>query len=136
MMDVMHSLQGLASFLAYFASALVAEGIFLAIYMAVTPHDEMRLIRAGNKAAAVSLAGAVFGFTFPLASAIAHSVSYIDFAVWAAVALVVQIVVFLIANAALGGLSRRVDDGDVAAGATLATASLAVGIINAACMSY
>jgi putative membrane protein len=135
-MNAMTSLAGLGPFLAYFAGALVAEAIFLAIYMAVTPHHEMRLIRAGNTAAAMSLAGAVLGFTFPLASAIAHAVSYVDFAVWAGVALVVQIVVFLVANYSLGGLSRRVDTGDMAAGAILATASLAMGIINAACMTY
>ena len=135
-MNVMTSIAGLGPFLIYLAGAIIAEAIFLAIYMAVTPHHEMRLIRAGNTAAALSLAGAVLGFTFPLASAVAHAVSFLDFAVWAGVALVVQIVVFLIANTALGGLSRRVDTGDTAAGATLATASLSMGLLNAACMTY
>jgi putative membrane protein len=134
--NAMSSLAGLGPFLIYFAGTLVAEAFFLAIYMAVTPHHEMRLIRAGNTAAALSLAGAVLGFTFPLASAVAHAVSYVDFAVWAGVALVVQIVVFLVADRSLGGLSRRVDTGDTAAGATLATASLAIGLLNAACMTY
>jgi putative membrane protein len=135
-MDVMISLQGLGSFLAYFAGALAAEAVFIAIYMGVTPHHEMRLIRAGNTAAAVSLGGTILGFSMPLASIIAHSVSFLDFLVWSGIALVVQIVVFLVANFALGGVARRIDEGNMAAGATLATLSLAIGLINAACMTY
>ena len=135
-MDVMHSLQGLGSFLAYFAGALAAEAIFIAIYMGVTPHHEMRLIRDGNTAAAVSLGGTLLGFTLPLASIIAHSVSFLDFLIWSAVALIVQIVVFLLVSFALGGVPRRIAEGNMAAGTTLATASLAIGVINAACMTY
>jgi putative membrane protein len=104
--------------------------------MAVTRHNEMALIRRGNVAAAISLAGAVLGFTLPLSSAIVHSVSVLDMVVWSVVALVVQILVFLAANLALRGLSTRIEENDVAAGITLAAASLAIGMLNAASMSY
>ena len=132
---MMFSLEGVDSFLLYFATALVAEAIFVVLYMAVTPHDETRLIRAGNPAAALSFAGAVMGFTLPLTSAIAHNVSLPGTVVWAVVALVVQLAVFLLINLSLRDLSRRIEQGDLAAGIMVAVASVASGMISAACMT-
>ena len=134
-MDIMHSLQGVDDFLLYFATAVVAEAVFVLLYMAVTPYHEAALIKAGNTAAAITLAGAVLGFTLPLASAIAHNVSLLGTVVWAAVALVVQLAVFMLANLFLRGFSRRIEEGNVAAGITVAVASLVAGIISAACMT-
>ena len=133
-MDIMQSLQGIDGFLLYFATAVVAEAIFVVLYMAVTPHHEATLIKAGNTAAAVSFGGAVLGFTLPLASAIAHNVSLSGTVAWAVVALVVQLAVFLLANLFLSGLSRRIEQGEVAAGITVAVASLVSGMLSAACM--
>lgn len=128
--------ESFGSFLVYFGVAIGAEIIFIVLYQAVTPHKEVKLIRAGNVAAAVSLAGAVIGFTVPLASVIIHSVSLIDMVIWSAVALVVQVIVFFLANLLLRGLSKRIEEGNAAAGVTVAAASLAIGIVNAASMSY
>lgn len=135
-MDLTYSLQGLGNFLVYFATALGAEAVFVVLYMAVTPHREMALIRAGNTAAAASLGGAILGFTLPVASAVANSVSLLDMVVWCVVALIVQLGVFLIASLFLRGLSRRIEEGNVAAGVTVAAASLAIGVLNAASMTY
>lgn len=135
-MNIMFSLQGVGSFLSYFGAAVVAEAVFLAVYMAVTKHNEAALIRKGNVAAAVSLGGAVLGFTLPLASAVIHSVSLLDMAVWSVLALVVQIAVFLLVDRVLKGISAQIEQDNMAAGATLAVASLAIGVINAASMSY
>ncbi|HTI88280.1 MAG TPA: DUF350 domain-containing protein [Alphaproteobacteria bacterium] len=126
----------LANFLVYFVVALVLEVVFVALYVRVTPHHEFALIRQGNVAAAISLGGAALGFTLPLASVIAHSVSLLDLAVWSVVALVAQLAVFLAVDAGLRQVSRHIEDGNVAAAATLASASLGIGIINAACMTY
>jgi putative membrane protein len=134
-MDQMFSLQGVDSFFLYFATAIAAEAIFVALYMAVTPHHEATLIRAGNPAAALSFGGAVIGFTLPLTSAIAHNVSLPGTMVWAAVALVVQLAVFLLTNLFLRDLSRRIEQGDLAAGIMIAVASVASGLISAACMT-
>jgi putative membrane protein len=126
----------LGNFLIYFAAALLAEAIFVALYMAFTPHHEAKLIKEGNIAAAISMAGAVIGFTLPLASVIIHSVSLLDMVIWSAVALVVQIAVFVVASLLLRGLSRRIEAGNVAAGVTVAAASFVIGMVNAASMSY
>ncbi len=135
-MDITSSLQGFGGFAIYLAAAIAAEVVFVILYMAVTPHREVTLIKAGNAAAAVSLGGAVLGFTLPLASAIAHSVSLLDMAVWSAVALGVQLALFLLATVVLRALSRHIEDGNLAAGITLAAASITIGLLNAACMTY
>lgn len=132
----MISWDSLGNFLVYFGAALLAEAIFIALYMAFTPHREAKLIKEGNVAASISLAGAAIGFTLPLASVIINSVSLIDMVIWSTVALVIQIAVFVLASLLLRGLSQKIEAGNIAAGVTLAAASLALGIVNAASMSY
>jgi putative membrane protein len=132
----MISWDSLGSFLIYFGAALLAEAIFVALYMAITPHHEAKLIKDGNVAASISLAGAVIGFTLPLVSVVIGSVSLLDMVIWSAVALVVQIAVFVLVSLVLRGLSRRIEAGNIAAGVTVAAASLAIGAVNAASMSY
>lgn len=132
---VLDSLETAGPFLLHFGAALVAEALFLVLYMAVTKHHELALIKVGNQAAAVSLGGAMIGFTLPLASAISHSVDLIDMAIWSAVALVVQLVVLFIVELMLG-VSDKISKGDLAAGTILAVSSLTIGLVNAACMTY
>jgi putative membrane protein len=133
---VAQSLSGLPSFLAYFGLGLVLLGAFLVIYSWVTPYNEISLIRAGNVAAAISLAGAIIGFVLPLASAIAHSVGIIDMLVWGVVALVIQIVVFFIVVRLVPHFAEAISAGRVSAATLLASLAVAVGVLNAACMTY
>lgn len=135
-MGAVITLQSLGSFLIYFVGALVAQAVFVFLYIAVTPYHEPTLIRQGNAAAALSLGGAVLGFTLPLASAVIHSVSPVDMLVWSAVALVVQLAVFRLAEFCLSGIGKHIEEGNIAAGLTMAAAALAIGVINAASMSY
>ena len=130
------SLTGLPSFLAYFALAIVSLLLFIRLYSWVTPHDEFGLIRANNPAAAVAFAGALIGFAWPLSSAITHSLSLLDCAIWGAVALVVQVLTFFVSQLALKQLPERITKGDIAAGIFSAGCSISVGMLNAACMSY
>ena len=127
----------LGNFLAYFVAAVVLTGVFLLVYIRLTPWDEFALIRSGSNAAAISLSGALLGFVLPLSSAIAHSVGFIDMLVWGVVALVVQCVVFLVEQRIFDrDLKRRIEAGETAAAVKLGVMSLAFGILNAACMSY
>ncbi|HEX5793339.1 MAG TPA: DUF350 domain-containing protein [Rheinheimera sp.] len=130
------SLAGLPAFAAYFALAIVLLLLFIRLYTWVTPHDEFSLIRANNPAAAVAFAGALIGFAWPLASAITHSMSLLDCAIWGGVALVVQVLTFVISSAALKQLPQRITQGELAAGIFSAACSVTVGMLNAACMSY
>lgn len=130
------SLAGLPAFAAYFALAVVLLLLFIRLYTWVTPHDEFGLIRANNPAAAIAFAGAIIGFAWPLASAITHSMSLLDCAIWGGVALVVQVLTFIISSAALKQLPQRITRGELAAGMFSAGCSITVGMLNAACMSY
>ena len=128
--------EGLPLFLAYFVSGLVILAAFAAIYSLATPHKELTLIRSGNGAAATAYLGALIGFSLPLASAAANSVSIVDFIVWAVVGLLVQLAAFFVARATLDDLSGRITNGEMAAGTWAGGIALAVGILNAACMTY
>ena len=130
------SLAGIPSFLAYFALAVFLLLVFIRLYTWVTPHDEFALIRANNPAAAIAFAGALVGFAWPLASAITNSMSLLDCAIWGAVALIVQVLTFLISSAALKQLPNRITQGELAAGIFSAGCSITVGMLNAACMTY
>ena len=55
-------IEALPHFLAYFAAAVALAVAFLALYVAITPHKEIALIREGNSAAAVQLIGTFLGF--------------------------------------------------------------------------
>lgn len=124
------------AFLAFFVTALALLALFLLLYMLVTPHRELRLIRQGNLAAAISLAGALIGFVIPLASVIEYSVSLIDMTVWGLVAMVVQILTFLAARLLLPDLVRRIEADTPGPAVALATLSIVVGMLNAACVTY
>ena len=130
------SLQGLDDFLLYFGLAVAFVAIFLWVYTLITPYSEIKLIREGHHAAAWSLGFTIMGFSLPLAAAIIHSVHPWDMMLWAVIALVVQILVFVIVRLILPALTRHIQEGQVASGAFLGCVSLAAGILNAASMTY
>jgi len=134
-MTIAQSLAGLPAFLTYFFLSLALLVVFLAVYLAITPYSELALIRQGNVAAAISLGGAVIGFVLPLARAVTHSVSTLDLVTWGGVALVVQVVVFLLVGKLVPKLTKAVRDGQVAAATFLASLAAAVGLLNAASMT-
>jgi len=135
-MPILASLATLPSFLAYFVGALGLVAVFIFVYEKFTPYREFQLISEGNVAAAISLGGAVLGFAMPLASVIAHSVGWIDMIVWGVVALVVQLAVYAAARFFAPRLIAHIESGQVAPATALATASLTVGLLNAACITY
>lgn len=130
------SLNGLPAFLAYFAMAVVLVLLFIRIYTWVTPQDELAQIRANNTAAALAFGGALIGFALPLSSAITNSMSLLDCAVWGAVALIVQVLTFVVLRVAIKQLPERINQGEIATGSFVAASAIAVGLINAACMTY
>jgi putative membrane protein len=130
------SLSGFDEFLVYFGLSVGFVALFVTIYVRVTPYPEIALIREGNAAAAASLSGSLLGFVLPLASAVLNSVNLWDMALWAAIALAVQLVVYFLVRLILPDVGRHITDGKVASGIFLGALSLAAGILNAACMTY
>jgi putative membrane protein len=115
------------------SSALLAA--FIALYSLLTAHHEMTLIRLGNKAAALSLGGAIVGFSIPVGKAVAQSESLSDLLVWAAIAFVAQLLAYGAAAILVPHLRRALRDDHVASGILLAALAVAIGILNAASMS-
>ena len=130
------SLGGVNGFFLNFLASVLLVGAFMAIYVRITPFAEFRLIREGKVAPAVSLSGALLGFVIPLAGAISQSVSFLDMLVWSGIALVVQVLVFLLLRCCLAGLCKGIAADQLAPAILLGVLSLAAGILSAACMTY
>ena len=105
------------------------------LYILLTPHREIALIREGNAAAAVSLGGVMVGLSIPLAVSLHASTSLMEIAVWGASTVVVQLLIFRIVDLVLRGLPKRIQDGEVAAAALLVGAKLATALILAAAVA-
>ena len=105
---VMQSLQGLPAFIAYFCLTAVAVIAFLLIYTRITPYSEFELIRKNVVGAAIALGLSMLGFALPLASAVAHTSDLLDCAIWAVIALIVQLIAFYAARIPVPDLSGRI----------------------------
>lgn len=127
---------GLPAFLSYFLIGLLCLATFSAIYTRLTPHREGELIKAGNFAAVVAFLGALIGFSLPLASAAANSVSLPDYIVWAVIGLLVQVLAFYIAKLSMTDLHLKITEDNVAAGLWSGGIAVVIGILNAACMAF
>ncbi|NQE62637.1 DUF350 domain-containing protein [Caulobacter sp. RHG1] len=128
--------QGATAFLMAFVAAGLFTLAFKYIYQWVTPYNEKELIRQGNMTAAIALAGALIGYVLPLASALSHTFSLIEFSAWATLAGVIQIAVFAgVRFIALQDIKARVENNEVSIGVYMAGISIAVGLLNAACMT-
>ena len=115
--------------------ALVILAAGAALYAVMTPHHEIRLVREGNAAAAVSFGGVLVAIALPLAFALAASTSVMEIALWGATTIVVQLALFWLVDLLLRGLPQRIKQGEVAAAALLVGAKLAVAAILAAAVS-
>src|SRR5215475_1478487 len=82
---------GFPVLLVQLATTTALFGIGLAIYIWLTPYRELTLIRQGNVAAAITLAGQMIALAIPLGGMLAHSVNLPDIALWGVVAVVLQL---------------------------------------------
>lgn len=135
---VMDSLAGLTSFAMYFAISIVYLFVFKIVYAFVTPHDEWKLVKEQqNVSAAIGFGGAMIGFSLALASAASNSLGLIDFTIWGVVAVIAQSFAFaLLRFTFMPKIAERINNNEISAGVMLAAVSVAVGLLNAACMTY
>lgn len=106
-----------------------------ALYVLLTPHREIALIREGNAAAGVSLGGVLLGLSLPLGVSLTASTSLVEIAIWGVSTVVVQLLVFRLADFVLHGLPQRIQEGEVSAAALLVGAKLATAVILAAAVA-
>ncbi len=127
-----------AGFPVFLAHTGVTVAILLAaavLYILLTPHKEITLIRQGNEAAAVSLGGVLIGLAIPLAASLQASSNLIEIGLWGAVTVIVQLLVFRLVDLILHGLPKRIQDGEMSAAALLVGAKIATALIIAAARS-
>jgi putative membrane protein len=102
-----------------------------AVYILLTPHKEITLIREGNTAAAVSFGGVLVGLAMPLAVSMKASTNLVEIGLWGVATVAVQLLIFRLVDLVLHGLPRRIQDGEMAAAAFMVGAKLATALIVA-----
>lgn len=126
---------GLPVLVLQFAVTLALLGLGVAVYMAITPFHETRLIREGNAAAGIVLGASLVALAIPLAATLATSRVTLDIVVWGLVALVLQLLAFACASLLIRGLRGMIEAGNQAAAWLLAGLQLAVALLNAGAMA-
>lgn len=127
------------SFGLFFLTSVAIAVLFLYLYALVTPYDDYKLIfEENNTAAAIGFGGAVLGLSIPLYSALAGSASYIDFIIWAGVAMLIQLIFAFALTRVSSKLSfeQKINEGVVPVGVLMAFLSISIGLLNAGSMSY
>lgn len=132
-------IDSLLSFGLFFMTAFAVLIVFLYLYALVTPYDDYKLIfEQENTAAAIGFGGAILGLCIPLYSALVSSVSYVDFFIWASIAMLIQLI-FAFVLTRMGrkfSVEKHIRNGDVSVGTLMAFMSISIGLINAGSMSY
>jgi putative membrane protein len=125
------SIAAIGNYLAYAGGGLVLVLIGLTIYSIITPYHELKLIRAGNEAAAFSFGGTAIGLSIAIYSVAAHSIGFLDMIVWSAIAVVGQLIAFVLVAVVLTGFKQGIESGKTSYGIALGAFSIAVGLMNA-----
>jgi putative membrane protein len=124
------------NYLLYFGSTIAMLLIAGLVYVRFTPSDEIALIRAGNVAAAVALGGAMLGYACVVYSATTHGNTLLETAMWCAISLAVQIIAIELLRIVIrDDWKAQIEKGDLAHGIPLGAFSLAIGLINAGCLT-
>ena len=128
--------QAISDFAIYFGMGLGFMLLYMVVYLYVTPHREITLIRGDNLPAAVVLAGAMLGFALPLAGALRIADGVLDVAAWAFIALVAQLAAYAVVALLLKNFTKRINRGEMAAAVLAAATHVSVGLVNSAAMNY
>ena len=122
-------------YLLHLLTGLALVGVFVVIYLWLTPFDEIALICKGCVAPALSFGGTLIGFSWTVASGILHTPGYMAFLAWAGAAMAIQLIAFLILERVLPNMKEALESNNVAMGALIGSISLSIGLINGACLS-
>jgi len=126
---------GLPYLISHFGTALLMLGGAVYIYEKITPYDELKLVKQGNVAAAISLSAGILGLAIPLAFCLAGSINIGDIVIWGVVILIIQILAFYLANLIIDNLKERIENNEVGAAILLFSGKISVALLNAAAIS-
>ncbi len=126
------------STLSYIGVATVLLAIGVVLFEVTTKSKELELIRNGKKAAVYAFGGRILGLAIVLYSSISNSVSILDMVLWGALAIVLQIVLFYLADLLIPRLSmtKEIDANNEAVGLLLLFLSISIGLIIAGSLTY
>ncbi len=133
--EVQGFISGFDDFLIQLGATLGMFTFALMIYVLLTPHKELSLIREGNASAALAFGGIILGLAIPLGACLAHSFGLVDLVIWGSVTLLLQLIAFRFVDFILHGLPRRIAEGDVAAALVVVSAKIGIGLIMAGALS-
>ncbi|MDF3029482.1 MAG: h16 [Moraxellaceae bacterium] len=125
----------ISNYLIHLVTGFAMLALFAVVYTRVTPLHEMALINRGAIAAAFSFGGALVGFALTVASAIAHNPSYELFLAWGLSGMVAQLLAYVVVARVIPHLREALEADNRAMGALMGSISIAVGLVNAGCMT-
>ncbi|NQY38546.1 MAG: DUF350 domain-containing protein [Henriciella sp.] len=124
--------QGFPDFLLMTGTAGVLLLLASTIYILLTPWKELALVRGGNGAAGLALAGAIAGLAIPIASCLASSLTLLDLLLWGTVALLLQLLTYRIIDMVLRDIPTRIQNDEAGAAIVLIAAKISVAMLLAA----
>ncbi len=124
--------QGFPDFLLMTGTAGILLLAASTIYILLTPWKELALVRGGNGAAGLALAGAITGLAVPIASCLASSLTLVDLVLWGSVALLLQLLTYRIIDMILRDIPTRIQNDEAGAAIVLIAAKLSVAMLLAA----
>ncbi len=128
-------LEGLPILVAQFFTAFALLGLGVSLYFILTPFDERRLVREGNVAAGVLMAGTLVALAIPLAATLASTAYELDILIWGLVSLAIQLLGFVGVSRMIRGLRGMIEGGNVAVAILLVGMQLAIALLNAGAMA-
>ncbi|WP_214829522.1 DUF350 domain-containing protein [Exiguobacterium algae] len=133
------TLDSILSFLAHLGTGfgLVLAGLI--IFALTTKYSERQLIKEGNLPVALKLWGKALGLAIVIYTVWANSINLLDAFIWGIVGIIAQVLAFWVFEYILTpgvNLEKEVENGNMAIGFSLFSASIVVGIIVAASLTY
>lgn len=122
-------------YLAFVATAVALLAVALTIYVMITTHHEIKLIRAGNTACAYSFGGTAIGMALVLHGTASSTFDVAELAAWGAIGLAGQLVVYFVVRLMVPGLKEGLEADRTSHGILLGALSIAMGILNAGALS-
>ena len=120
----------------HFLISTGAAGLMLlmasTVYVLLTPWKELSLVRSGNTAAGVALGGAIIGLAIPFSSTLASSMTLPGLLIWGAIALLMQLIAYRVADLILRDIPGHIAKDEIGAATVLAAAKLSAALILAA----
>ncbi len=134
MLYLENALAALPIFASHLVLAIVILVSGIGLYIAITPYHELKLVKAGNRAASIVLSGAIVGLAIPVSEALRHSLGLYDILIWGVVAISVQLITYGGVNLILRGIKPHIENDEFPPALTLAACQIAVGLMNGAAM--